>query len=218
MFLCLKLLLQYRQPWGFSPVWIKLCLFNRDFSLKVFPHSRHSKGFSPVWIFSCLFNWDFSLKVFPHSRHLKGFSPVWILSCLFKLDFSLKVFPHSRHLKGFSVLWPLSCFFNWDLSTKVFKHSRHEKGFSLVWVFSSIWIKLWRFSWDMSLKYLLQVWQVNIFSPSFSIIFDSSFCFSISSWSNGWSYVTSHNWIGSRFSSFSCLIAFSYSNVSAGVI
>ena len=47
-------------------------------------HSLHVYGFSPVWILMCLFRCPGWENVRSHSLQKGGFSPVWILMCIFR--------------------------------------------------------------------------------------------------------------------------------------
>ncbi len=78
----------------------------------------HSYGFSPVWIHMCLFKFPHWAKNSPQVSHLKAFSPVWVHRCLFKVPISAKHNPHVSHLNGFSPVWVRMCLFSWPFWAK----------------------------------------------------------------------------------------------------
>jgi len=102
-----KLFPHWVHVYGFSPVWILMCVLRFPLSVKLFPHWVHVYGFSPAWILMCLLKFPLCVKLFPHWVHEYGFSPVWILKCLLRYTFHEKLFPQCVQVYVFLafVLW-----------------------------------------------------------------------------------------------------------------
>lgn len=60
-------------PWGLSPVWIRLCVFNELEVLNPFPQTEQTWGFSPVWTRVCRFSRLGRSNAFPQISHGKRF-------------------------------------------------------------------------------------------------------------------------------------------------
>lgn len=70
---------QISQAYGFSPVWIRLCVVRVPDWLKLFPQISQMYGFSPVCVLWWVFNGPDWLNRFPQMSQEYGFSPVWVL-------------------------------------------------------------------------------------------------------------------------------------------
>ena len=119
---------QTSQPFGFSPVWVRMCLVKLDDWEKTFPQTSQRYGFSSVWVRMCLVkvgDWE---KTFPQTSQRYGFSPVWVRMCLVKLDDWEKTFPQTSQLFGFSPVWVRMCVVKVDDWEKLLPHSEHLKS------------------------------------------------------------------------------------------
>lgn len=82
-----------QQGYGFSPVWILMCVKRLLLRLKHFPHVLQEWDFSPVWIVMWVNRLLLRVKFFPHILQTWDFSPVWMLMWLNKPLFRVKPFP-----------------------------------------------------------------------------------------------------------------------------
>lgn len=99
---------EYGHMKGFSPVWIRMCVFKLKSNENLLLQRSHLYGFSPVWTSICLLSFALSKNRFPQPSwvHWKSLSP-WTVLCFFKLALSWKILPHdsSGHLKTFGYCW-----------------------------------------------------------------------------------------------------------------
>lgn len=103
--------------------------------LKLFPHSWHVYGFSPVWIRMCLLKSAFCMKLLPHCGQVKGLSPTWSLAWWsLRLLLCLNLFPHWGQTYGFTEVWTLKWSLKLLLYVKLFPHWWHVYGRSPVWI------------------------------------------------------------------------------------
>ena len=72
-----KLLSQYEQLYGFSPVWSLMWVFREKGIEKHFPQKGQLCGFSPVWPLRWTFRYPFCVKRAGHIEQQYGLSPVW---------------------------------------------------------------------------------------------------------------------------------------------
>uniref|UniRef100_A0A3B5B2J4 Secreted protein n=1 Tax=Stegastes partitus TaxID=144197 RepID=A0A3B5B2J4_9TELE len=86
---------------GFSPVWMRMCLFRLCCRVKPAPHVSHVNIF-PLWTDWCVLSDRLFTKALPQTVHLYGCSPVWTLRWHCSVKAYLKPSPHSEHLCGFS--------------------------------------------------------------------------------------------------------------------
>ena len=97
---------------GFSPIWVRICIFRSLLCEFPAPHSLQLNGFSPV----CVRKWIFKLLVCenptPHSWQVNGFSPVCNRICNFRLEPLVNPIPHSWQLNGFSPVCVHICNFS----------------------------------------------------------------------------------------------------------
>ena len=86
------------QRWGFSPVWVIMCVF-RWFGFENFLiHSVQGYNFCSSLLWVWVFWWSLSLpssqKDLPHREQKKGLYPEWILVCSVRPDEIAKDLPH----------------------------------------------------------------------------------------------------------------------------
>ena len=90
-----------------------MCFFKCALRENADPHTSHEKGFSPVCVRMWLFNVPTCENADPHISQEKGFSPVcecmWLCKCAFRENAD----PHISQEKGFSLFFyfPSSLFF-----------------------------------------------------------------------------------------------------------
>ena len=149
----LNVFLQIPHEYGFSPVWILMCvfrlllylnpllqinvfswylmcLFRVDLYTKSLPQIE--QGCERV----CEFMWHFRLPVWlnawSHISHGYGFSPaLWDLICVFRLTFWVKPFSQILQINGFSWVWGFMWRFRLLVWLNAFLQISHEYGFSL---------------------------------------------------------------------------------------
>ena len=107
--------------WGFSPVWVIMCVY------KVPAHANSFHTENTMCALSCVLKFLGSLNLFFHTVHLWGFSPVWVIICVFRelfitLRTFVRFFPCVDHNVSLIVLGRLNHF----LTTE------HWWGFSLM--------------------------------------------------------------------------------------
>ena len=107
-----------------------MCVFRSPDSLNVLPHSRHLYGFSPLWILLCLTRWSEVVNRLLQTVHSNGFSPEWLRLCTVNSLLVLKHFPHSVHL--YLLLWTFTCIFKLCWVVKRFLHWLHEYNFPVL--------------------------------------------------------------------------------------
>lgn len=66
---------------GLMPVCRLLCVSRLSRYANAFGQYKQVYGFSPVWLLSCIFSWPFQWKLFPQNLHSNFFSESWILMC-----------------------------------------------------------------------------------------------------------------------------------------
>lgn len=135
-----------------SLVWFIACLAEIRFQLLV----------NLEWDWDSLRNWVLNIYV--------GRT---VLTWAMRFDCWTKLLSHSVHLKSFSFLWT----FSWILTScglaKVFSQNRQRKAFSK-------WMAWWVWRLFTDLKFLLQVWQLKLFSVVlWTVIWWLLRCFSV---------------------------------------
>jgi len=91
----LNALSHWRHLYGFSPVWILLCLVRSLACVNRFRQTEHSNAFSPEWVRLCPVNECLLWHLFPHSLHLC--LSLWIFIWRVKCVLFEKHFWHSVH-------------------------------------------------------------------------------------------------------------------------
>ena len=96
-YMYIKTVLQWffsrRVHWyGFSPVWVLICVTRLLVLENALSHWVHRYGFSPVWVIICQSRLLFHGNAALHRVHWYGFSPVWVITCLSRLLFIENVF------------------------------------------------------------------------------------------------------------------------------
>ena len=64
--------------WGFSPLWVRICIRKSPAWVNNLLHSLHLCGFSPLWISKCFFRFPAWRNVLLHFAQACIFLPVWI--------------------------------------------------------------------------------------------------------------------------------------------
>lgn len=149
----MKLWPQTLQAYGFSPVWMRMCLFRFCWRVKPAPQVSHVKVL-PLWTAWCVLSDLFIVKALSHTLHLKGCSPLWTLLWHCRVKAYLKLCSHSVHLCGFSTVWTTWWACRLRFVLKAFPQVEHTKGLT------SVWTTWWVFKFILDLKVLSQTWHL----------------------------------------------------------
>jgi len=115
--------------YGFSPLWILLCLKRFPASVNRLLQTVHSNGFSPEWLRLCVARWRLLWQHLPHSVHL--YLPLWIFICSYRPVWDEKRFSHRVHEYKFSPVCLFLWMFNCPLVVNRLSHNVHEYGLGL---------------------------------------------------------------------------------------
>jgi len=137
-----------------SFMWTFMCSLRDSERLNALSHSRHLYGFSPLWILLCLTRWRDTANRFLQTVHSNrfsrewgtrsnGFSCEWLRWWSLNAPLFIKHIPHSVHL--YLPLWTFIWYAKYRLVVKLFSHWVHEYIFSSPLCISLCWIK-WHFS------------------------------------------------------------------------
>ena len=92
-----KHLLHASHLYGFSPVWILLCMFSLLMAENALPQYSQVFGFSARWVILCAFKACFCRKALLQTSQMWVFSPVWITLCRFRASMSANSFSQNSH-------------------------------------------------------------------------------------------------------------------------
>ena len=107
-------------------------------TLQVVPHRSQCYGFSTVWISMCLFMWFMVINSSTHRAQRYELSPAWYFMCLCISFQQIKHLQHRAHWFKFFTGWHLTCFFMWWLNSKQLSHRAQCYVISLAWLFMCI--------------------------------------------------------------------------------
>jgi len=97
--------------------------------LKFLSHTEHWYGFSLVWVLLCIVSHPASVNRLPQTEHWNGFSPEWIRLCIVKSRLSRQLCPHTLHV--YLQQWIFICRCRYLCVENHFLHSVHEYILSL---------------------------------------------------------------------------------------
>jgi len=112
--------------YGFSPLWILLCLTRWLDLINRLLQTLHSNGFSPEWLRLCTARCLLDRQHLPHSVHL--YLPAWIFVCVCRPLGDEKRFSHWAQEYTFSPVCVLLCIFKfWRVVYRLW-HIVHKYG------------------------------------------------------------------------------------------
>ena len=118
--------------YGFSPVWIRICVRKLDLKYVEYVHAFQNQFFLLSWIDSLC---GFKLRMVPwksHMSHLAELAPTACtpFMCTFKCDFVLNRNVHWWHLNEFKTWTTILCLFNVPMVETIVSHLSHFRCFS----------------------------------------------------------------------------------------
>jgi len=116
------------QLYGFSPLWILLCLTRLTDSVNRLLQTVHSNGLSPEWLLTCTVRAVLLRQHWPHSVHL--YLLLWIFICIRRLVCVENCFSHWPHVYTFSPVCVCLWVFKYCFDVNCLSHTSQTYFFS----------------------------------------------------------------------------------------
>jgi len=117
-----------------------MCVVRVPDWLNAMSHIWHLYGFSPLWILLCLARFSACVNRLLQTVHSNGFSPEWLRLCIASCLSLWQHLPHTVHL--YLLVWIFLWLHRAPVDEKRFSHWLHEYTFSPVCLFlcSVMWL------------------------------------------------------------------------------